>query len=327
MAPSRSGTLRSKSSSVRNRPHLHPTTHGRQLVDELIGFNYEQALAAKKPIAITVPPPRAPPTETHPALRERPDTNLEDDKKRDSGLAPTTSSKAREGSVNTVNTVEENVLGIPINFNSTSPVVKMSLPAEEPFSAPITPVTSRETKSPASSNFWRRARSVKSVRSPTTTATSPGSKSAEEFSLITTAIPTESLLEEGFLNQLSFSKRGSVMLGGKKAVDGHLRPNVGRRLDAPQICSRNTTNMMLRQPSFSMLATPTVKVLPDDVEKESQKVRSMYEKPTNFDWKQGASAPNSPTSTSAPADKEDGDKQENATPARYVPTERKSSMY
>lgn len=231
MAPSRSGTLRSKSSSVRNRPHL-PTTHAHAPLDELIGFNYEQALAAKKPIAVTVPPPHAPPPlETHPALRDRSNTTLEDDKKRDSGLAPTTSSKAREGSVNTV---EENVLGIPINFNSPLPALNMSLPAEEPTSAPITPVTSREAKSPTSSHFWKRAKSVKSVRSPTTTATSPGSKSAEEFSLITTPIPTESLLEEGFLNQLSFSKRGSVMLGGKKAVDGHLRPNVGRRLDAPR---------------------------------------------------------------------------------------------
>ncbi|CAG8954424.1 hypothetical protein HYFRA_00006051 [Hymenoscyphus fraxineus] len=293
MAPSRSGTLRSKSSSVRtaNRPHLHsqPNTP----VDELIAFPYEQALPAKKPLAVTVPPPRAPPSDTHPALRVRPHASWEDDKKRDSGLAPTTSSKAREGSVNTV---EENVLGVPINFNSPPPVptLKMSLPAEDAPNAPISPITptaSREPKSPSSvKSFWKKATSVRSVRSPAASA-SPASQSAEGLSLITTAIPTESLLEEGFLSQLSFSKRGSVMLGGKKAVNGHLRPNGGRRLDATEDLKRNSTKYIHRQPSISMLATPTIKILPEDVEKQSQKVRSMYEKSTtNLDWNQGASS-------------------------------------
>jgi hypothetical protein len=39
----------------------------------------------------------------------------------------------------------------------------------------------------------------------------------------------ESLLDEEFLGSLTFSKRGSVMLGGKKAVNGHVRTNGGRR--------------------------------------------------------------------------------------------------
>jgi hypothetical protein len=34
-----------------------------------------------------------------------------------------------------------------------------------------------------------------------------------------------------------------------------------------------------------MLATPSVKLLPDDIEKESQKVRSMYEQ--DYDWREG----------------------------------------
>jgi hypothetical protein len=34
-----------------------------------------------------------------------------------------------------------------------------------------------------------------------------------------------------------------------------------------------------------MLVTPSVRSLPDDIEKESQKVRSMYEQ--DFDWREG----------------------------------------
>jgi hypothetical protein len=43
-----------------------------------------------------------------------------------------------------------------------------------------------------------------------------------------------------------------------------------------------------RQPSISMIASPTIKLpLSDDLEKESQKVRSMYEQGSAFDWEDG----------------------------------------
>jgi hypothetical protein len=43
-----------------------------------------------------------------------------------------------------------------------------------------------------------------------------------------------------------------------------------------------------RQPSVSMIASPTIKLpLSDDVEKDSQKVRSMYEQGSAFDWEDG----------------------------------------
>src|SRR5882724_458920 len=75
----------------------------------IITLRYEEAVPAKPPIAVTVAPPRAPPTDLHPALRRPKTATAEaDPRKRDSGLAPTTSIKAREGSVNTVNTIEEN---------------------------------------------------------------------------------------------------------------------------------------------------------------------------------------------------------------------------
>jgi hypothetical protein len=197
----------------------------------LIVLRYEKAIAAKPPIAVTVPPPRQPPHDTHPALRTRSQTT-QDDKKRDSGLAPTTSSKAREGSVNTV---EENVLGftgISINFNNMAMNVEAQPDApqlEDAPAAPVSPTTPKtEISTTQSGNFWRRQSSKRASPEPATPTTAEKS-SEEEFSPITTPIPTESFLDDDFLNQLTFSKRGSVMFGGKKAVNGHLRQHGGRR--------------------------------------------------------------------------------------------------
>lgn len=58
-----------------------------------------------------------------------------------------------------------------------------------------------------------------------------------------------------------------------------------------------------------MLASPAIKVLSEDLEKESQKVRSMYEQGSNFDWQDGKFSPNaelniqeeSPLEDAAPA--------------------------
>ncbi|KAF4628602.1 hypothetical protein G7Y89_g9553 [Cudoniella acicularis] len=237
MAPLRTATVR-RSKSTASPPRA-------RMDERLIALPYEKTVAAKAPIPVTVSPPRAPPTDIHPALRPRPRTGEEnkDEKKRDSGLAPTTSSKAREGSINTI---EENVLGFTINFNSNPEFTTI---------APTRPVTPKFTKtnSTASSSRWRRATSKRSIRTPKTSPPPGKAVQEEEFSPITTPIPTDSLLDGDFLDQISFSKRGSIM-----------------------------------QPSFSMLATPSVKLLSDDVEKESQKVRSMYEQgTTNFDWHDG----------------------------------------
>ncbi|KAG9234475.1 rab-GTPase-TBC domain-containing protein [Amylocarpus encephaloides] len=293
MAPERAVSLlhpllRSFSSRSPPRPPPNPDPHHRRSSPTqvsqptrasdgsdggLVALRYEETVPAKPPIAVTVTPShRAPPLDSHPALRNTRWRTEEDDKKRDSGLAPTTSSRAREGSVNTV---EENVLGISIDFNSP-PQTKMAQPVADLTISPVSPIattptsTSTSTPTPTSGNFWMKSSSKKTPAVPITPP--PIKKSfEEEFSSITTSIPTESLMDDDFLNQMSFSKRGSVMFGGKKAVAGHLRPNGGRR-----------------QPSFSMLVTPTIKVLPDEVEKESQKVRSMYEHGTNFDWREGS---------------------------------------
>jgi hypothetical protein len=234
MAPERVASLlrsRSTKSSPPNPPRAPPPAFLSQTCstdDGLMVLRYEEAVAAKPPIPVTVAPPRQPPQDTHPALRT-PSTTVQDDKKRDSGLAPTTSSKAREGSVNTV---EDNVVGypgIPINFNNMATTTEAQSVASQLEDAPTTtgsPTTPKTEKAAAQTgNFWRRQ---SSKRTSPETAT-PEKSSDEEFSGITTPIPTDSLLDENFLDELSFSKRGSIMLGGKKAVNGQLRQKGGRR--------------------------------------------------------------------------------------------------
>jgi hypothetical protein len=244
MSPEKIGSLRAK---------LMPTPRAG---DSMISLRYEETIPARPPIPVTVAPPRAPPTDIHPAFR-RPINDLgeEDDRKRDSGLAPTTSSKAREGSVNTV---DENV---PSLSASPNPTVQVHSAPQTLTQAPSPTHKSKRSGSmtSGSAHMWRRPSSSKSSN-PKTPPKITRSRSTEQFSPITTLIPTDNLLEDGFLDRLSFSKRGSVMLGGKKAVN---RPVRVSGVKAP--------------PSFSLLVSPSPKLLSDEVEMESQKVRSMYE--------------------------------------------------
>lgn len=246
--------------------------------DSMISLRYEETVAAKPPIPVTVPPPRAPPTDTHPALR-RPAHPMEDEDgwKRDSGLAPTTtSSNAREGSVNTIDE----------NSNATS--LASTLIAVKVRSAPQTPTGPHyTTTSPKSDSIYSSTKSD-SINSGTHKWRRPTSKagntktplaitktaSVEDFSPITTPIPTDSLLEADFLDKLSFSKRGSMMLGGKKAVN---RPVRG-----------------VKGPSFSLLVSPSPQLLSEEVEMESRKVRAMYEAGAHLDANSARSSPVSP---------------------------------
>ena len=189
----------------------------------------------------------------------------EDKGKRDSGLAPTTSSKAREGSE--MGEKEEGLSGFTINFDSSIPPAPLS-----PTTVPSTPTVKKsESVGSGSISRWRKPGSRKgSLPKTPPSSTKMASPSEKEFSPITTPIPTDTLMDAEFLDQLSFSKRGSMMLGGKKAVNGQARQNLGRR-----------------QPSFSMLVQPSIRLLSDDVEMESKKVRSMYEAGSGLDWEDG----------------------------------------
>jgi hypothetical protein len=222
MAPDTKGKDKSGTGTLRTKSGALPQQQMRT-DNGILTLRYEETLPAKPPIAVTVAPPqRAPPIDTHPALRRKKSGVEEtDESKRDSGLAPTMSSKAREGSVNTV---EENILGVKIDFNSST---QSTIPPQTPV--PSTPnITKSDSMGSGSMSRWRNPVSRKNS-TPKTPRTPTSTYTQEEFSPITTPIPTESLIDDEFLRGITFSKRGSMMLGGEKAVDGHARTNGGRR--------------------------------------------------------------------------------------------------
>ena len=248
----------------------------------ILSLRYEEAIAGTVPIPVTVAPPRQPPIEEHPALRARPMGLLDDEGKRDSGLAPTTSSKGiggsgREGSLNSTITREQEekdfVLGFEMDFNTntvySSPLAMSVKEPQTPTGTGMSKRTSNESLV-SGKRLGRRGSNTNGNATPKTPKSQTRAEvESPDFSPITTTIPSASEgFGEDFMN-MSFSKRGSVMLGGRKAVNGHLRHNGGRR-----------------QPSFSMLAATTTKILPEEVEKESQKVRSMYEQSAP-NWEDG----------------------------------------
>lgn len=184
-------------------------------------LRYEDVLPAKPPIPVTVPPPRAPPTDTHPSLRSSVvGISEQDSAKRDSGLAPTTSTFARDGSLEAAD---------DRSLNAATSGILTPLAV-----APKTPIM---VKSDSSSTIgkWRMANlgkkdsRVDTPKTPESGATKTFSTSDEEFSPITTPIPTDKQLHLDFMDKVTFSNRGSVLLGGKKAVNGQARTQVGRR--------------------------------------------------------------------------------------------------
>lgn len=194
----------------------------------LITLRYEDSTAARPPIPVTVPPPRQPPTDIHPALR-RPKSGINSEEgKRDSGLAATTSSRARstrdarEGSAREGSfvTMEENT-GLKIDFDAGKlPSSAPKTPTEEPKAPTL--VKTGSTSS-ATGSRWRRRGSSKSAPQ------SPVAASISSYVSIETPIPTESFLDESFLDSIEFSKRGSMLLGGRKAVAPQPRPNAVTR--------------------------------------------------------------------------------------------------
>jgi hypothetical protein len=145
------------------------------------------------------------------------------------------------------------------------------------------------------------------------------------FEPLAISIPTgHSLLEEDFMSHVvSFSKRGSLMFGGKralpgeKAMDGDGSDSSKLRDDGAEnrenkggeevVASRHEDKKNLPKPQ-QLPPPPNIRVLPAEVEKESQKVRSFYDAgDATIDWERegggghrpGAEAGEAPTSSSS----------------------------
>lgn len=111
-------------------------------------------------------------------------------------------------------------------------------------------------------------------------STSPNNKTVAPFIPLAVSIPTDSLLDDDFLTGLSFSKRGSIMFGGQRALgtdaDMETLPTAhapDHRRNAPGDADEPTPP----KPTGASLPLPDIRVLEADREEESQKVRSLYD--------------------------------------------------
>ncbi|KAK4455490.1 USP6 N-terminal-like protein [Podospora aff. communis PSN243] len=166
----------------------------------------------------------------------------------------------------------------------------------------------------------RAARPTDSAEDKETTA---GQSQAmdSDFTPITTSIPEESLWDD--FNNLSFSKRGSLMFGGKSdplalfsmAHPGDMPVTPPRKVPetatdtVPTASAAATTDPTPAPGPGSAVATtrsddatpdkpgsnviqkspsvPSIRVVSMDVERESQKVRSLYESGESLNWQDG----------------------------------------
>ncbi len=220
---------------------------------------YEDTRAAKPPIPITVatPPPNTPQRDR--VLNKRPKTSgqqlspyharsrLDGDSRRDSGLAPS-SSTARD-SRTTLDTDGGSSTNLKI-----SPSLRKHSSHDDFRSLPA-----------AKTKRWGNPK----------VHVEPPPVPQLPFLGIMTEIPTSSFEDLSKPGQLEFSKRGSMLIGGQKVNNANGEPVKVSRV----VGSR-------RKPSASMLSPPTTlptRVLSADDEMLSHKVRSMYEGGTDND--------------------------------------------
>ncbi|CAD6571418.1 MAG: hypothetical protein ASARMPRED_004497 [Alectoria sarmentosa] len=222
--------------------------------ESLKAISYNDTVAAKPPIPITVatPPSRSSnrgvnslrrPKASNQRLSPRTArSNVQDDARRDSGLAP--SSSTTRDSRTTLGTDVESTTSI-----KHSPSIPSFL-ANDVAPFPKSNTTGGE-----------ESRSKEHTELPAIPQL--------PFMSILTEIPSGSFEDLTLPGQLAFSKRGSMLIGGKKANKGHGRNASNGRL----IGSRRTLSKDLMSPSPSL---PT-RVLSANDEALSHNVRSMYE--------------------------------------------------
>ena len=219
----------------------------------LVAIPYEDTTAAKPPIPITIV---RPPPQTGVAALRRPNASpqnlspetarskLQHDVRRGSGRAP--SSSTTRDSRTTLGTDVESTFSI-----KHSPSLP-SFPAQD--ETPTSPQT--------------RTLEEQATYSPREQLIPPESPQLP-FMGILTEIPTGSFEDLTLPGQVQFSKRGSMLIGGKKANNANGRALRGGRV----VGSR-------RQPNGSLPVPPSTvptRILSADDEAISQKVRSMYE--------------------------------------------------
>ncbi|KJZ80285.1 hypothetical protein HIM_00135 [Hirsutella minnesotensis 3608] len=186
----------------------------------------------------------------------------------------------------------------PHQHNHLSRIQQKPLPPPPPRSA--TGSTTATSDSPVS----------------TSTSTSTPNTSTPDYAPLAVRIPTPSLLDDGFMTAFTFSKRGSLVFAGPSPLA--LDAIMDDRANAPSPSPSSSASLAappaspspprtLPRPAVSvpprpvsgisnaetmsnkgLMAAPDIRVLSVDVEKESQKVRSLYQAGDDIDWEDGA---------------------------------------
>ena len=231
-------------------PQLRPKSANR---NDLRGLSYDDLQPGKPPINITVAPtPSSALLGVHPSLR--PSTSPEpgysqpaarsklyDDIRRDSGLA--TSSTARE-SRTTIGTDTESA--VSIRNSQSLPRVNAAV----------------GSRSPSVRRFRRKVDpKMQDIQDE------PPRLPETSFQGLSTAIPTISFEDLTSPDKIQFSKRGSMLISGRRASETVGKPN-GQSRASKQSTTPNSARISSR-------------VLSVDEEALSQKVRSMYESGTD----------------------------------------------
>lgn len=162
-------------------------------------------------------------------------------------------------------------------------------------------------------------------KAPLSSATTPSANAKSSPPIITTPIPDDNLWED--LPAVSFSKRGSIMFGSKSKKNrfkslimstpdakAHAPPPSGttttttaddehatappaealqsRTINAnaattPETLAAKVDEITMRDVSADAPSVPSIRVSSMDVERESQKVRSLYESGDDLNWEDG----------------------------------------
>jgi len=230
-------------------------TSPRPSPESLRGIPYENTKAAEPPIPITTAtsaPQGLPQKGANPLRRPKTVEQLapqktrsrnQDDPRRDSGLAPS-SFTARDSRT----TLGTDVDSTPsVRPSSSNPAVLTH------DSKPSSPLPNERKSTGTQSNGQLEHPAIPQL----------------PFMNILTENPTGSFEDLTIPGKVEFSKRGSMLIGGKKANDAI----GGGRLNGGVIGSRRQPNTALLQPSLNVPA----RILSADDEALSNKVRSMYE--------------------------------------------------
>lgn len=129
---------------------------------------------------------------------------------------------------------------------------------------------------------WDGKKAMEDDQPPKTPGSSEDTAVGEqEFTPPTTGLQDTPL---DSMEELSFSKRGSELLVGKKAVNGQSRERTSARGKERQ-----------QPPELATMVETSLKTLSEEVEKESLKVRSMYDADVDTDWRNGNTVSQSET--------------------------------